>query len=339
MLAEVVPNISPTAVVFSNAIAALTENTDTTGGIKVADISITDDGQGDNTLSLSGSDASSFEIRNNALYYIGNSPDFETKSSYSVTVNVDDITVGSSPDASAIFSLPITNLADQEISEEVPTFDDGLDNDGLGDLAYNLSNTTGDVTTKADDTALSQTDALFHNLVGLYQVENVSGAILDTLDINGNGATDDLLNPSDFGYARTAIANNISNFVLEAGGSGDANKNTSAGEFGDVLLQGGKIYAPFVIANGGDLIPTGGTLQDGINAFRTQNPENTAATLDNFITHQVAYFSFGLANPDGGVEHLQSRGNNTFGFEDLPGNLNVSDFDFNDSVFKFTFIA
>ena len=339
LLAEVVPNISPTAVVFSNAIAALTENTDTTGGIKVADISITDDGQGDNTLSLSGSDASSFEIRNNALYYIGNSPDFETKSSYSVTVNVDDITVGSSPDASAIFSLPITNLADQEISEEVPTFDDGLDNDGLGDLAYNLSNTTGDVTTKADDTALSQTDALFHNLVGLYQVENVSGAILDTLDINGNGATDDLLNPGDFGYARTAIANNISNFILEAGGNGDANKNTSASEFGDVLLQGGKFYAPFVIANGGDLIPTGGTLQDGINAFRTQNPENTAATLDNFITHQVAYFSFGLANPDGGVEHLQSRGNNTFGFEDLPGNLNVSDFDFNDSVFKFTFIA
>ncbi len=339
LLAEVVPNNPPTAVVFSNAIAALTENTDTTGGIKVADISITDDGQGDNTLSLSGSDASSFEIRNNALYYIGNSPDFETKSSYSVTVNVDDITVGFSPDASAIFSLAITNLADQDISEGVTTFDDGLNNDGLGDLAYNLSNTTGDVTTKADDTALSQTNALFHNLVGLYQVENSSGAILDTLDINGNGATDDLLNPSDLGYARTAIANNISNFILEAGGDGDANKNTSASEFGDVLLQGGKFYAPFVIANGGDLIPTGGTLQDGINAFRTQNPENTSATLDNFITHQVAYFSFGMANPDGGVEHLQSRGNNTFGFEDLPGNLNVSDFDFNDSVFKFTFIA
>jgi hypothetical protein len=38
------------------------------------------------------------------------------------------------------------------------------------------------------------------------------------------------------------------------------------------------------------------------------------------ISHEVAYFSFGAANPDG-AEHLRSRGNNIFGFEDLPGNL------------------
>jgi hypothetical protein len=56
------------------------------------------------------------------------------------------------------------------------------------------------------------------------------------------------------------------------------------------------------------------------------------------MTHAVAYFSFGSANPDG-TEHLQSRGNNIFGFEDLPGNLGISDMDFNDAVFKFNFIA
>ena len=56
------------------------------------------------------------------------------------------------------------------------------------------------------------------------------------------------------------------------------------------------------------------------------------------MTHAVAYFSFGSANPDE-TEHLQSRGNNVFSFEDLPGNLGISDKNFNDAVFKFNFIA
>jgi Domain of unknown function (DUF4114) len=83
------------------------------------------------------------------------------------------------------------------------------------------------------------------------------------------------------------------------------------------------------------LIPVNGTIKQGLDLFLTQNPHNTAATSDNFINHTVAYFSFANANPDG-VEHLKNFGDNTFGFEDLPGNLGVSDFDFNDSVFKFS---
>jgi len=207
---------------------------------------------------------------------------------------------------------------------------------GMGSLVYDLASVAVQVTTRTDDAALSQTNALFHNLVGLYQVENTNGAILDTLDLNGNGQTNDLLNPNDFGYARTAITNRVNNFFLQAGGNGDPNKNTNASEFGDVLLQGGRFYAPFVIANGGNLIPQNGTTQDAINAFLTQNPANVAATRENYSTHAVSYFSFGSANPDG-TQHLQNRGNNVFGFEDLPGNLNVSDFDFNDAVFRFGF--
>ena len=79
-------------------------------------------------------------------------------------------------------------------------------------------------------------------------------------------------------------------------------------------------------------------MQDGIDNFLVENPNNTSANLSDFMTHAVAYFSFGNANPDG-AEHLQNRGNNVFGFEDLPGNLGISDFDFNDSVFKFTFMG
>jgi DNA-binding beta-propeller fold protein YncE len=329
-------NNPPTAVNLSNTVTALAENSNTTGGIKVATINITDDGQGTNVLSLSGADAASFEIRNNELFFIGNSPDFETKNQYDVTVNVDDKSVGETPDASTDFTLNITNLPDQDISDRVSQFNNKGNN--LGSLVYNLSDVSGNAKTQGDDAALNQTDALFHNLVGLYQVENANGAILDTLDLNGNGAIDDLLNPGDVGYARTAITNAVNNFVLQMGANSVPTDNTSSSEFGDVLLQGGKRYSPFAIANGGDLIPPGGTLQDGINTFLAQNPNNTAANLSNFMTHAVAYFSFGSANPDG-AEHLQNRGNNVFGFEDLPGNLGISDFDFNDAVLRFTFLA
>lgn len=207
----------------------------------------------------------------------------------------------------------------------------------LGSLFYDTRGSKEDVSVKTEDTALSQTDALFHNLVGLYQVQDVNGSILDTLDLNGNGSVTDLLNPTDAGYAQTAISNAVSNFILQLGAKSNTGKNTTATEFGDILLQGGRLFAPFVIANGGNLISTGGTLQTGLDNFLAQNPGNVGSTLDNFMTHAVAYFSFGSANPDNGSEHLQNRGNNTFGFEDLPGNLNVSDFDFNDSVFQFTF--
>jgi hypothetical protein len=47
-----------------------------------------------------------------------------------------------------------------------------------------------------------------------------------------------------------------------------------------VLLEGGRRYAPFVIANGGNL---GGSLQGSIQAFLTKNPDNVAATLENYI--------------------------------------------------------
>ncbi|MEB3122948.1 MAG: Calx-beta domain-containing protein [Snowella sp.] len=75
-LNETSGNQAPTALAFQNLVTGLAENSDTTGGIKVADIAIADDGQGTNILSLSGTDKDSFEIRNNALFFIGSSPDF-----------------------------------------------------------------------------------------------------------------------------------------------------------------------------------------------------------------------------------------------------------------------
>ena len=104
-------NDAPTAVVLSNTLTSIDENSSTAVHIKVADIAVTDDAQGTNVLSLSGADALNFEIVGNALYLkAGVTLDYETKTSYAVIVNVNDATVGGNPDATQSFTLTVNNL-------------------------------------------------------------------------------------------------------------------------------------------------------------------------------------------------------------------------------------
>src|SRR4029077_2526770 len=103
---------APTAVALANTTASIAENTSTASHIKVADINVTDDALGSNTLGLTGTDAAFFEIAGNALYLkSGTVLDFESKSSYAVAVTVDDPTVGATPDAtSTSYTLNVSNV-------------------------------------------------------------------------------------------------------------------------------------------------------------------------------------------------------------------------------------
>ncbi|MBD1853775.1 FG-GAP-like repeat-containing protein [Leptolyngbya sp. ST-U4] len=104
-------NQAPSAVTLTNTTTSIAENASTSTRIKVADIGITDDGLGTNTLSLSGADASLFEIESNVLYLKANTVlDYEARNSYSVTVNADDSALGATPDASQTFTLNVTNV-------------------------------------------------------------------------------------------------------------------------------------------------------------------------------------------------------------------------------------
>ena len=329
-------NEAPTALILANSTNAIAENTDTSQGVKVADIQISDDALGTNSLSLLGSDQSSFQIRGRELFFIGKA-DFEAQSLYNLTVAVTDTTLNpapnATPDATVNFTLEITNLPDQAVNPQALQFNNT--GNGQGSLVFNFSNLPGSIQVTAIEEGLRQTGAFFNNVVGLYPVADDNGAVFDSLDLDGDGNATELIQPGQAGYARSALSQAVNNFILRASGEG-ANQSTTAAEFGDVLLEGGRRYAPFVIANGGN---PGESLQGSIQAFLTKNPDNVAATLENYISHEVAYFSFGAANPDG-AEHLRSRGNNIFGFEDLPGNLpNISDNDFNDGILAFNFIA
>ncbi len=113
-------NNPPTTVTLSNTITSLLENTDTTSAVKVADIAITDDELGTNNLSLSGADASFFEIISHALYLkAGTTLDFETQTSYNVNVDVDDTTVGATPDATTAYSLSVTDIQEFTSGSEI----------------------------------------------------------------------------------------------------------------------------------------------------------------------------------------------------------------------------
>jgi hypothetical protein len=139
-------------------------------------------------------------------------------------------------------------------------------------------------------------EARFDNVVGLYAIQNEQGAVLDKV-------TGQLVNPGDANYAKIAIQQRL-NLDLSVANQGTANLSSQ--------LDGGVIFAPFIIADA------------TVNEFLAENPNNTAGQGPQ------AYFAFLGANSDG-ADHVSLLGNNTFGFEDLPG---AGDKDYNDLVLK-----
>ena len=104
-------NKAPSALTLANTVSSLAENSSTASRIKVADIVITDDASGSNTISLSGADAASFEVSGNALFLkAGTALNFEAKASYAVTVSASDPSLSGSSPVSAVFKLSISDV-------------------------------------------------------------------------------------------------------------------------------------------------------------------------------------------------------------------------------------
>ncbi|MEN9362281.1 MAG: hypothetical protein RL095_3816, partial [Verrucomicrobiota bacterium] len=102
-------NEAPSAVVFSNTTTSLAESASTASNVKLADIAVTDDALGTNTLSLSGADAASFTIVGSSLYLkSGTALNYENKTSYAVNVVATDAALGAS--VSNSFTLAITDV-------------------------------------------------------------------------------------------------------------------------------------------------------------------------------------------------------------------------------------
>ncbi len=125
-------NEAPTALALLNAAPSILENTPLPAHLKVADIAVADDALGTNTLSLSGTDASFFEIVGTSLYLKpGTHLDFETKSTYSVSVSAHDASLPGSVAVSTGYLLHVGNVSPETINgtAAADTLTGGMDTD------------------------------------------------------------------------------------------------------------------------------------------------------------------------------------------------------------------
>lgn len=188
-------NEAPTAVSLQNVVSTLPENTSTASRIRVADIVITDDAPGTNTLSLTGADAAAFEIIGNQLFLkSGTTLDFEAKPTRSVTIQVDDPTVGSTPDLTAVYSLTLTNLTE------------------FGGLNVQLGQT--------QRSYLRYLDVVFDRPDDLMNLINGGSVRITKFDISNKNPTSVSLVPSMFGI-------NGNNIRLDFGAQGLGGNRTS----------------------------------------------------------------------------------------------------------------
>jgi phosphodiesterase/alkaline phosphatase D-like protein len=111
LAARLTLNAPPSAVSLANTVASLAENTSTTSRIKLADVVISDDALGSNTITLAGADAASFEVIGSELFLkAGTALDFESKTAYAVTVSASDLALPGSTPVSAAFSLAVSDV-------------------------------------------------------------------------------------------------------------------------------------------------------------------------------------------------------------------------------------
>jgi len=134
---SLVPNQPPTDVVLTNQTSSLPENTNTSARLRVANVNVTDDQLGTNVLGVTGADAAAFEADPSGLYVkAGTVLDFEAKSTYNVTVTVDDVSAGTTPDASANFTLTLTDVVNEEPPAPASIFISEITPWGSGNSPY-----------------------------------------------------------------------------------------------------------------------------------------------------------------------------------------------------------
>ena len=231
----------PPTLSLNNVVASLPEDTDTTSAIKIADIAITDDGTGTNDLSLTGADQTSFEIVSNELRLkAGAVLDFENNPTLDVTVQVDDGTVGSTPDDSVPVALSITDANDAPVLDNsgamtlTSIFEDQYDSTGT--LVSDIIASAGDQITDQDGDAEG---------IAITAVDESNGTWQYSTDGGSNWS--DVGTVSDSG-ARLVAATDLLRFVPDTAFNGTAGISfrawdTTAGSSGDggvdVMTNGG----------------------------------------------------------------------------------------------------
>jgi Leucine-rich repeat (LRR) protein len=136
-------------------------------------------------------------------------------------------------------------------------------------------------------------EAAYNNFVGFYKIDDAQGTITDEL-------TGNKFKPGDEGYLELVVNQRVQGIDLSVG-------NMQSISTPEITVEGGFLYAPFIIANA--------------------NPNSLKGDLTN------VYTPFILGNFNN-VDYIRILADNCFGFEDLPGG---GDNDFNDMIVKVNF--
>ncbi|MBE9242670.1 hypothetical protein IQ221_17045 [Synechocystis salina LEGE 00041] len=264
-------NEAPTDLALSAN--SINENVDTTGGVLIGDLTITDpDASGNNNvLTVEGTDAGDFEIRNgNQLFFIGASPNFATKPSYDITIKTTDgaliytepftITVNDVNEAPTITSGTTANFAENGTGTVYTVTATDPENDSItyglettGDyLLFDIDSNTGIVTFKTSPDFENPTDIGTDNVYDITVTASDgllsdSQAIVITVtnvneapSIDGNDAANFLFGTGKNDLIRGFGGNDI---LLGNGGNdtlyGGEGNDILNGGFGDDVLIGG----------------------------------------------------------------------------------------------------
>jgi len=215
-------NQPPTAVNLNNTITSV--SSDQSARLKVADISVVDDGLGTNALGLAGADAALFEITGTELFLKAGQT-LVVGDTLEVAVTADDTTVGSTPDAtSATLAISVTQanraptaVADGGagfVTDEATSFTTGSvlsndtdpDGDPLSVSAIDTTGTKGTVTSLGNGTFTYDPNGQFNGLFDgeqdtdsfTYTAVDPSGASSSatvTITISGVGSPDPVTTP------------------------------------------------------------------------------------------------------------------------------------------------
>ncbi|MEA5464328.1 DUF6851 domain-containing protein [Leptothoe sp. PORK10 BA2] len=137
------------------------------------------------------------------------------------------------------------------------------------------------LTAAVNVTLTIQREAYFDNIVGFYEVDDLSGQITDNA---GNAVSPGVTTE----YIQAALGRRVADISLAV----EANSVTTI----NTTLEAGKILAPFIVVNG--------TIEDLLDVDTSNDP--------------AIYFPFMGANADR-VDHVRLYGDNIFGFEDMAG--------------------
>jgi uncharacterized protein YjiK len=176
--AQTAADTAPTAVTLENEVTSMPEAT-TSARLKVASVSVADtDGFGENDLTVTGPDASHFEVESNGLFLkAGTVLNASTQAEYEVTVQVDDPAVGASPDASsAPYKLTVTANTGGTSAAQVAVTEVAPWGSGNSPIAADWFELTNVGATKVDLTGWRMTDnhATFASTVPLEGVSSLA---------------------------------------------------------------------------------------------------------------------------------------------------------------------